>query len=100
MSGFRRFRGSEAVQQVSHKSLCVRRGDATRARVHENRDIEWVTGFYAQLSSPDPNVPFPAPSNVGPEWAHLRWLQAQLFFALDLYTTSNCVILCCIATIP
>lgn len=64
--------------------------DAQRAWARENAlmtiaDIEWVTGFYAQLGSPDPNAPFPAPSIVGPEWAHLRWLQVQLFFTLDLY---------------
>lgn len=64
--------------------------DAQRAQAREGAlrtiaDVEWVTGFYAQLASPDPNAPFPDPSIVGPEWAHLRWLQVQLLFTLDLY---------------
>lgn len=39
--------------------------------------------FYRELSSPDPNQPFPPVT--GPEWAHFRWLQVQMLFSIDLY---------------
>jgi hypothetical protein len=63
----------------------VQRSQAREEARRNIADIEWVTGFYGQLGSPDPNAPFPDPSIVGPDWAHLRWLQVQLLFTLDLY---------------
>lgn len=48
-------------------------------------DPKWVTGFYEQLSSPNPDEPFPDASIVDLSWAHLRWLQVQLLFSVNLY---------------
>lgn len=48
-------------------------------------DVTEIIGFYRGLASPDPNSPFPDADIVGPDWAHIRWLQVQMLFALDIY---------------
>lgn len=48
-------------------------------------DCEWARMCYGQLRSPDPLSPFPDAALVGPEWAHLRWVQVKLLFSLDLF---------------
>lgn len=64
--------------------------DAQRLQCRNNAendiaDLTWIVGYYGQLRSPDPNAPFPDADLVGPDWAHLRWLQVQLLFSMDLF---------------
>lgn len=44
-----------------------------------------VIGFFGQLESPDPNLPYPPKHKVDRNWAFIRWLQAKMLFALDIH---------------
>ncbi|MDB5874600.1 MAG: hypothetical protein JWQ07_4042 [Ramlibacter sp.] len=48
-------------------------------------DVSQIMTFYRGLASPDPRSPFPSADIVGPEWGHIRWVQIQMLFALDLH---------------
>lgn len=48
-------------------------------------DVAQIITFYRGLASPDPCSPFPDADLVGPDWAHIRWVQVQMMFALDLH---------------
>lgn len=48
-------------------------------------DPEQVLSFYQQLECPDPTTSFPVINTLPGDWAHIRWLQVLMLFAMDLY---------------
>ncbi len=47
--------------------------------------LEQVHRFYSAMESTEPTLPHPSIRSQFAKWAHLRWLQVLMLFALDLY---------------
>lgn len=61
------------------------RADARRSAEEMITDKVALLSLYAQLQSPDPNIPFPPHNLLDESWATYRWLQVQMLFSLDLF---------------
>lgn len=61
------------------------RADARRSAENMITDKTALLSLYAQLQSPDHNIPFPSYTLLDESWAHYRWLQVQMLFSLDLF---------------
>lgn len=64
---------------AEHQSRAHRRAEALVGKLDE------VRRFYARLESPDPALPYPPITAKLGKWAHLRWLQVLMLFAMDLH---------------
>ncbi len=61
------------------------RAAARRSAEEKITDKVAILSFYAQLQSPDTNIPFPPHTLLDESWATYRWLQVQMLFSIDLF---------------
>ncbi len=61
------------------------RAAAYRSAEEKITDKVAMLSFYAQLQSPDTNIPFPPHTLLDESWATYRWLQVQMLFSIDLF---------------
>lgn len=48
-------------------------------------DLSWIRQFYEDISANESDYPFPRIHHAHFSWTHIRWLQVNLLFALDLH---------------
>lgn len=79
---------SKTSEELFGPLLVGSQEDQDRARYQAEQLItncEAVIDFFGQLESPDHTLPYPPKHKVNANWAFIRWLQAKMLFALDIY---------------
>lgn len=62
-------------------TVCERRRDACATIC----DLSWIRQFYEDISATESDYPFPRIHHAHFSGTHIRWLQVNLLFALDLH---------------
>jgi len=79
---------SESIGSLFPKLLS---GSTTAQHAERSRaeaaisQLEQIHGFFSALRATDQDNPFPVIRSCFRKWAHIRWLQVLMFFALNLH---------------